>query len=110
MRYSYNFFFAYLASVGLFLAFKPREGGQQKVCSSFLQTISGATFGVYLIHEHVNLRYLWPTWFQSAQFATDSISIFILHMLVTVVMVYITCSVIEIIRNKIFSGMIIKRR
>ena len=99
--YSYNFFFAYLASVGLFLAFKPREEGKQKVCSSFLQMISGATFGVYLIHEHVNLRYLWPTWFQSAEFAASSLPVFLLHMAGTVMVVYMLCSVIEVIRKKV---------
>lgn len=107
--YSYNFFFTFLASVGLFLAFKPTERKQQKVCSPFLQTVSRATFGVYLIHEHVNLRYLWPTWFQSAQFATTSIFVFLLHMLVTVLVVYIVCSVIEIIRNRIIHGIIDKK-
>lgn len=100
--YSYNFLFSYLASIGLFLAFQPKKEGTQKVCSPFLQTISGATFGVYLIHEHVNLRYLWPTWFQSGDFATSSVPVFLLHMLGTIVVVYLVCSVIEIARNYVF--------
>ena len=99
--YSYNFFFCYLASIGLFLAFQPKREEQQKQCGSILQTISSATFGVYLIHEHVNLRYVWPTWFQSAEFATKPIPIFLLHMVGTVVVVYLGCTVIEMLRNKI---------
>ena len=63
--------------------------------------ISGATFGVYLIHEHVNLRYLWPTWFQSAEFAASSLPVFLLHMAGTVMVVYMLCSVIEVIRKKV---------
>ena len=98
--YSYNFFFTYLASVGLFLAFKPREREVQNVCSPFLQMISGATFGVYLIHEHVNLRYLWPSWFQCMEYATKSIPTFLVHMIGSVIVVYIGCSAIEIARNK----------
>lgn len=99
--YSYNFLFCYLASIGLFLTFQPKREAQQKHCGSVLQTISGATFGVYLIHEHVNLRYLWPTWFQSAEFATKPILIFLLHMVGTVAVVYLGCTIIEMIRNKI---------
>lgn len=97
--YSYNFLFCYLASIGLFLAFQPKQEEPQKTCSLFLQTISGATFGVYLIHEHVNLRYLWPTWFKSAEYATGSVPVFLLHMAGTVVAVYIVCTSLEIIRG-----------
>lgn len=104
--YSYNFFFTFLASVGLFLAFMPKEDEVRKMCNSFLRTASGATFGVYLIHEHVNLRYLWPTWFQSAKFSVCTVPVFILHMVVTVLAVYVVCSLIEMIRNKICSGRI----
>lgn len=102
--YSYNFLFCYLAAIGLFLAFKTKATTQPaKKCGSLLQTISGATFGVYLIHEHVNLRYLWPTWFQSAEFATVSVPLFLLHMVVTVVTVYMVCTAIEIVRSKLIT-------
>ncbi len=97
--YSYNFLFCYLASIGLFLTFQPKKEAQQKYCSPVLQTISGATFGVYLIHEHVNLRYVWPTWFQSAEFAAKPIVIFLLHMVGTVVVVYLASTVVEFARS-----------
>ena len=100
--YSYNFLFSYLASIGLFLTFQPEKEEQQKTCSSLLQTISGATFGVYLIHEHMNLRYLWPTWFQSGEFATSSVPVFLFHMLGTVAVVYLVCSFIELVRSYLF--------
>lgn len=97
--YSYNFLFTYLASIGLFMIFMPKADVSQKECSSFLQTISSATFGVYLIHEHVNVRYLWPTWFQSAEYATGSVPVFLLHMVGTVLLVYVVCTMIEIVRG-----------
>ena len=103
--YSYNFFFSYLASIGLFFVFRQKENTEQKTCSFLLQTISGATFGVYLIHEHVNLRYLWPVWFQSAEFTTKPILVFLLHMVGTVVVVYLVCSVVELTRNYLFKLM-----
>lgn len=100
--YSYNFLFSYLASIGLLLAFKANtKKDKTKTCGPVLQTISGAAFGVYLIHEHVNLRYVWPTWFQSADFATASVPLFLLHMVVTVAVVYVVCTAIEIVRSKL---------
>ena len=99
--YSYNFLFCYLAAIGFFLAFKTdAKTGNPKTCGPVLQTISGATFGVYLIHEHVNLRYLWPTWFQCAEFTTASVPAFLLHMIATVAVVYLVCTGIEIVRSK----------
>lgn len=99
--YSYNFLLCYTASIGLFLAFGPQKDAEQKTCGPLLQAISGATFGVYLIHEHVNLRYLWPTWFQSAKLAMSCVPVFLLHMVVTVMTVYLAGTAIEIIRDKI---------
>ncbi len=100
--YSYNFLFCYLASIGLFLAFQSRKSEKEKKpCGAVLQTISGATFGVYLIHEHVNLRYLWPTWFQSREAAADTLPEFLLHMVITVCTVYAVCTLIEAARRKL---------
>lgn len=100
--YSYNFLFCYLASIGLFLAFQRNPKAERpRTCGPVLQTISSASFGVYLIHEHVNLRYLWPTWFHSAEFTMTSVPGFLLHMLGTVGVVYFVCTAIEIIRMNI---------
>lgn len=101
--YSYNFLFTYIASIGLFLVFMPKKNVEQETSSSLLQIISGATFGVYLIHEHVNLRYLWPTWFQSAEFATKPILEFALHMIGTVGIVFLVCILVDILRSKLMS-------
>lgn len=99
--YSYNFLFCYLAAIGLFLAFGTDLAAKKpKTCGPVLQTISGATFGVYLIHEHINLRYVWPKWFQSAEFAAASVPMFLLHMIGTVATVYLVCTAIEIVRSK----------
>lgn len=105
--YSYNFLFCYLASIGFFLAFQTSKKAEENSCSRALRTFSGATFGVYLIHEHVNLRYLWPTWFACADVTKSAMPVFLLHMIGTVGIVYLLCTVLEIVRNilmhKVFS-------
>ncbi len=100
--YSYNFLFCYTAAIGLFLVFQRNPKTESaNPCGSTLQLISGATFGVYLIHEHVNLRYLWPTLFNTAEYATAPVPTFILHMIGTVAVVYVVCTLIEILRKKL---------
>ena len=106
--YSYNHLLCFLGAVGLFIACDRRgakaESWDSKVGvgKRIIYSIAGATFGVYLIHEHVNLRYLWQQWFDCARFAQGSPIVFILHMTVTVIAVFIVCAVIEIIRQKLF--------
>jgi hypothetical protein len=98
--YSYNFLFCYIGAVGLFVAFsKMRSEGLEKFRRP-IELLSGATFGVYLIHEHINIRYLWPTWFECEKASDLPVPLFLLSMVVTVAVVYIACSAIEIIRAK----------
>jgi hypothetical protein len=101
--YSINFIFSYIAAIGLFMAFAPK-GVENKNLDKLKKPIllfSGATFGVYLIHEHFNIRYLWVKWFGSSQILSAPVGIFIVHMIMTVCVMYIACSLIEIIRQQL---------
>jgi surface polysaccharide O-acyltransferase-like enzyme len=96
--YSYNYLFCYTGAIGLFVAFgRLKTGGLEKL-RKIIELLSGATFGVYLIHEHINIRYLWPTWFATDKVATLPVPLFLISMLGTVVVVYLGCSLIEILR------------
>jgi hypothetical protein len=100
--YSYNYLFCYTGAVGLFVAFgKLKTNGLEK-CRKIIELLSGATFGVYLIHEHINVRYLWATWFGAYKVAALPVPLFIISMFGTVIAVYLCCSLIEILRAKIF--------
>ena len=68
-----------------------------------IHTLGGATFGVYLIHEHQSLRYQWPVWFSCETIIEKRPLLFILHMIGTVVVVYLCCTVIELLRQRIWS-------
>lgn len=109
--YAYNFLFCYTGAVGLFLLFaeyKKAENKDQKKNPGMLlerfrrpiELVSGATFGVYLIHEHINIRYAWPAWFHCEAQAGRSTIRFLGHMLVTVLCVYLICTAIELVRQK----------
>lgn len=98
--YSYNYLFCYIASVGLFMAFSQINVKNEDRIRKWVELLSKSTFGVYLIHEHINIRYLWVTWFDTTKAASSSVPVFIVSMIVTVAVVYLACSVIEIARAK----------
>lgn len=104
--YTYNFLFCYTGAVGLFLLFQPAKSGhsgRQQLLERFrkpVELFSGAAFGVYLIHEHLNLRAVWPQWFHCEMQAENSPAGFLGHMLATVLCVYLLCTAIELIRQK----------
>lgn len=59
--YDYNHILNIFAAIGLFYGFynwKPAENG----FLTFIVKIAPYTFGVYLLHEHLELRWRWPVW------------------------------------------------
>lgn len=100
--YTYNFLFCYTGAVGLFLLFKEyrAEGGKLERFRRPIELFSGVSFGVYLIHEHINIRYAWPGWLHCEEQIGSSAAGFLCHMLLSVVCVYLVCTVIELIRQK----------
>lgn len=101
--YSYNHLLCYVASIGLFLALqqvKIKEGKSAAV----IRILGGTTFGVYLIHEHEAIRYLWPRWFGSA-LLTEGVwkntLLWIPHLLISVTIMFCICAGIEYARGMI---------
>ncbi len=107
--YTYNFLFCYTGAVGLFLLFQENlrgnscESRAERVLERFrrpMERLSGAAFGVYLIHEHINIRGMWAGWVHSETLLHGSVISFLGHMIVSVLCVYLVCTVIELIRQK----------
>ncbi len=98
--YSYNHLFCLTGSVGLFLWFGKLEIKSGKL-GRWICKISGCTFGVYLIHEHMDLRYLWPQWFRTQNMAGRFL--FVPHMIATIFVVFICCALLEYLRKRLFA-------
>lgn len=114
--YTYNHVLCYLGAVGLFMAFQENANKSSNEAARRLERfrrpivlVSGATFGVYLIHEHINIRYLWLQWFDCAAWVDAPLPSFLGHMILTVFTVFVVCTLIEIARKKA-AVMIGKRR
>lgn len=98
---TYNHILCLLASVGLFMLFKtmkPREGRSAEL----IRRLAPYTFGVYLLHEHILIRYQWMQWLR-----VDTVRgswAFIPHMIGCVAVVYAAGTMIDWLRAWIFRG------
>ena len=100
MVHSYNSIFTVIASVSLFYVFlhwQPKD----KVFVRFVCKIAPYTFGVYLIHENIVIRTLWPGWFGVE--GVRGSWLFIPYMVLVVVVLFVICMTIDFVRKKLFS-------
>lgn len=99
MLYAYNSLAVLASSLCLFVYFtKLKISG--KGIGNVINTVAAATFGVYLIHEHRYLRYLWPQWLGVE--ANADKSWMILHWFGSIILIFVLCAVLEWIRKRIF--------
>lgn len=60
--YEYNHILNLFAAVSLFYAFSQWKLSGEKALGKVVLRVAPYTLGVYLLHEHVELRTLWPHW------------------------------------------------
>ena len=99
----YNAIFCFLGALGLFGAFEKLLLREDKA-ADLIRRIAPLTFGVYLIHHHIDIRDRWIPWTQwmLGERSANPV-VFLLQAVLTVLIVYIICLLIEVIRSAIFS-------
>ncbi|MDE6675856.1 MAG: acyltransferase, partial [Acetatifactor sp.] len=60
--YDYNHLLNLFAAIGLFYAFSNWKLSGEGMAGRIILRIAPCTLGVYLLHEHIELRTLWPLW------------------------------------------------
>lgn len=60
--YDYNHILNLFAAISLFYAFSGRKLSGERGVGKAILRVAPHTLGVYLLHEHIELRYLWPRW------------------------------------------------
>lgn len=103
--YHYNFVFCLTASIGLFYGFsklKIREGFP----AEGIRKAGGLCFGVYLLHEHVDLRYRWYEAVKQVvdPSGQDGILLFLAEWIVSVILLFGAGMLIDYIRSILFKG------
>lgn len=75
--------------------------------NKIINTISSATFGVYLIHDNPIMRsFLWHTLFKNATFSNNYF--LIPYSLAVILIVFFGCTIIELFRIHLFEKYFIK--
>ena len=99
MTTSYNHILCLLGAVGFFMIFKnvkPWEGR----AASFIRRLAPYTFGIYLLHEHVLVRYEWLKWLRVERVQRSFL--FIPHMIGCVLLVYAVGTIVDFARAWVF--------
>lgn len=98
--YRYSSITVLLASVSLFMLFVQMEPRNQRVWSFFGST----TFGVFLIHTQYIMRdkILWKEIIKPLQYCYENTGVFLLHMIISVLLVYVLSSIVDYLRIVLF--------
>ena len=101
--YHYNFVLCLFGAVGLFMAFRYVKVPKGKI-SELVCKLSPLTFGVYLFHEHIDIRNEWAGWIEefTGPAAQSGILGLVFRLLVSVLAVYAAGSFIDAVRLNIF--------
>ena len=101
VAFEYNHMFNLFASVALFYGFLQWKGPEGKLADVICR-LGSLSFGVYLLHEQVEVRYLWPKWLGAAR--VESIGQLILYALTAVFCVFVIGVLVDAFRMWIFKG------
>lgn len=99
MTYAYNYILVLISSVALFYAWTYVEIKEGKAAEMICK-IAPFTFGVYLLHENVGIRLIWPYLLGADR--GNNFVLQLLHMLFSVVVVFVAGCIVDFIRTKIF--------
>lgn len=95
-QYHYNSILCLATSVFLLFLFRNIRIPEGRA-ADMIRKAASVSFGVYLIHEHMDLRYFWPKLLGTQKFSGTPL--FLLHWAVTILVVYAVCGVIELLRQ-----------
>ncbi len=100
--FDYNHVLNLFAAVCLFYTFLnmqlPTEGKLAKV----VYAVAPYSLGVYLLHEQLEVRYLWPQWLGATP--EGSVPVFVLRCILAVAVVYVVGTLVDALRSMLFRG------
>lgn len=98
--WKYDNIFIILASTMFFIYFKNIKIKYEKV-SKLISSISSTTFSIYLIHDNPFIRSKLYNWLKVKSFANSNLLMF--NIIIVVTLIFISCSIIDIFRQKIIT-------
>ena len=100
IAYSYNYILVLFSSIAFFYIWKYTDIPQGKL-SDLICAVAPLTFGVYLFHENIGIRLLWPyfLWANTSQLFLVSLC----RMIIAVIIVFAVGCIIDFLRSKLFT-------
>lgn len=103
----YNHVLPFLAAVGLFSLFALLKVGER--AGTFINKIAPYTLGVYLLHEHIGLRYAWQKWLGAEWVMQHQGAAGVLALaagtLVAVIVVFVAGILFDMLREKVMKAL-----
>ena len=100
----YNFILCVTGALGIFSFFRYtriREGA----FAGIVRFVAPLTFGVYLLHEHLEIRDRWILWMQGifGKISMTNPVLFVIHLILSVLVIFVAGILIDWIRSIIFA-------
>lgn len=102
MPYTYNHLLCLTGAVSLFYVFQNVSLREGRVADA-IRLLAPCTFGVYLLHEHILVRYRWLEWLKADQ--VKGSFLFLPHMIGCVLLVYGIGTAVDLARAWVFGRM-----
>ena len=100
--FDYNHVLNLLAAVGLFYGFLQIRISSEGKPAKVIYALAPYSLGVYLLHEQMEVRYLWPRWIGAS--AEGNVVMMVLRCIFSVILVYAAGTAVDAVRAYIFSG------
>ena len=100
--FDYNHLLNLFAAVGLFYGFLHLKISSEGCFAKVIYALAPYSLGVYLLHEQIEVRYLWPQWI-GASFE-GNVVLMVCRCLLSVLLIYAVGTAVDAIRAYIFGG------
>ena len=104
--FHYNSLLCLTGALGFFSLFRCLRLRENGFAAAFSRAVAPHAFGVYLIHEQIDIRDRWVIWMQTltGNVQQESPLRFLLQALVTAVIVFTCCALIDCVRSRLFKA------
>jgi len=98
--FDYNHVLNLLGAIGLFYAFLHWKLPQEGVFARVVLKVAPYSFGVYLAHEQLQIRYMWPHWLGAT--LEGNVVFFVIRSFLSVALIYILGTLADVVRAGVF--------
>ncbi len=101
--FHFNYFFTLTGSLGLFSFFRYFRVKENKT-ADVIRFIAPFTFGVYLLHMHIEMKDRWVEWIEHiiGEVPVHSVTLYALHLAASIVIIFTAGVFVDWIRKLVF--------